>query len=98
MILDPFVYKHELKQGNIIEQIQVSQLKKNMTYEQTEFLLGSPLLIDLENKDMWYYISTKKNAKDKEEQKSLTLIFKNNLLEQAFGDFDLPRDLQSKEE
>src|SRR5690348_14310901 len=50
------VYRMEIQQGNYLDGKAVSQLKVGMTRSQVRYLLGTPMIEDVFNKDRWDYI------------------------------------------
>ncbi len=52
--IDP--YRIDLRQGNYLDQEMVSQLRKGMTREQVQFVLGRPLLADAFHSNRWDYV------------------------------------------
>jgi len=83
----PFVYRIEVRQGNIVTQKMVDQLRPGMDQRQIIFLLGTPLLVDPFNSNRWDYFYTLKNKEIGTEQKIITLIFKDGQLVSFSGDY-----------
>ncbi len=50
------VYRINIQQGNYLDQAAVNQVKAGMTRSQVRYLLGTPLVADLFDKDRWDYI------------------------------------------
>ncbi len=50
------VYRINIQQGNYLNQSAVNQVKPGMTRSQVRYLLGTPLVADVFNKDRWDYI------------------------------------------
>jgi len=50
------VYRMDIQQGNYLDGHAVSQLKVGMTRSQVRYLLGTPMVEDVFNKDRWDYI------------------------------------------
>ena len=86
------VYRIDIPQGNYVEQKQVNQLRVGMTREQVEYVMGSPLVTDQNDPNVWYYIYYLKPGWDKEERKDMRLMFKNDRLAAISGDFTTPSD------
>ena len=83
----PGLYKVEVKQGNIVSQEMVDQLRPGMDKRQVRFLLGSPLLIDTFNKNQWQYLYTLKQHGKLVKQEKLTVLFKGDKLAGLSGHF-----------
>lgn len=79
-------HRLDVQQGNIVEQKQVNQLKLGMTKDQVQFILGTPMLMDMFHLNRWDYIHTMKNGHNKMEQKQLTLYFNADKLIKINGD------------
>ena len=50
------VYRPDIQQGNFIESKTVDQLQVGMTRSQVRYLLGTPLVPDLFDKERWDYL------------------------------------------
>lgn len=83
----PFVYRIEIRQGNIVTQKMVDQLRPGMDQRQIIFLLGTPLLVDPFNSNRWDYFYTLKNEDTGTEQKLITLIFEDGQLVSFSGNY-----------
>lgn len=87
-----WVYRLDIPQGNFLDKQRVEKLQLGMTKEQVKFVLGSPVLSDAFNDDIWHYVYRFKSGKDasKNIEKQFTVSFENNKLVKAEGDFELP--------
>ncbi|NVJ49827.1 MAG: outer membrane protein assembly factor BamE [Gammaproteobacteria bacterium] len=89
------IYKMSIRQGNIVEQKHVSQLRKGMTKGQVQYLLGRPIIQDSFSDNTWYYLNTTKNGQSGEEVRTeLTVYFVEEKLTKVVGDFEIPAELQ----
>ncbi len=79
-------YRIDVRQGNLVTQEMVSQLKKGMTRDQVRFALGTPLLDDVFHPDRWDYIYRYTEGRGEPEQRKLTLRFENDQLVRVEGD------------
>ncbi|WP_041609527.1 outer membrane protein assembly factor BamE [Tolumonas auensis] len=86
------VYRIDVPQGNYVEQKQVDQLRVGMTREQVIYVMGSPMVTDQNDPNVWYYIYYLKPGWDKAERKDMRLMFKNDRLAAVSGDFRPPAD------
>jgi len=50
------VYRINVQQGNYLDQAAVEQVKTGMTRSQVRYLLGTPLVADIFQKERWDYI------------------------------------------
>lgn len=88
----PGVYSIPVRQGNLITQRMVNELKPGMSKQQVRFLLGTPLLIDTFHNDRWDYLYTHKPSSQlsfteaETEKKRLELHFENDRLRKIIGD------------
>ena len=86
-----WVYRIDIPQGNYLEQKNIDKIQVGMTKEQVKFVLGSPVMIDTFDKDIWNYVYQFKSGRSKNLniQKSFIVKFENNKLISAEGDFEL---------
>ncbi len=86
------IYKMNIRQGNIIEQEDVSTIRKGMTKAQIRFLLGQPLVNDSFANDKWYYVNTFKNGRTGEETRQELLVHfdQSDRVINLSGDFEIP--------
>lgn len=83
----PGIYTLDIQQGNIIDQEMVDQLRPNMTKRQVLYVMGSPMLVDVFNKERWDYVYSDQPGHDDRVQKRITLFFDNDQLTSIQGDF-----------
>ena len=86
----PGIYRIPIRQGNLITQEMVNELKPGMTKQQVRYLLGTPLLIDTFNEDRWEYLYTNRpgsrSISTDTEQQKLELLFRQGRLFKITGD------------
>jgi len=83
----PKVYKLDIQQGNVVTQEMVDKLKPGMTRAQVRYVLGTPLVQDAFHQNRWdYFYSLKKGTDGVAETRRLTLIFKDDVLQNVQGD------------
>lgn len=87
-----WVYRIDIPQGNYLEQKDIDKLQIAMTKEQVKFVLGSPVLEDTFNNDIWHYVYRFKSGRSEEfnAKKQFTITFEDNKVVKAEGDFELP--------
>jgi outer membrane protein assembly factor BamE len=79
-------YKHDIQQGNILDQERLARLELGMSKSDVQTLLGTSLLQDSFHPDRWdYFYSLRKARKKDTEKKLLTLYFKDGKLNQIVG-------------
>ena len=88
-ILEKLVYKIDIPQGNYVEDNQVEKLRVDMTKEQVTFVLGSPMLVDSFDHDVWNYLYRFKTGRGEVTSKQLVLTFENEKLKTVVGDYSL---------
>lgn len=69
------VYKIPVQQGNIVTPEMLAQLEKDMNKRQVEYVMGTPLIKDMFNKDRWDYIFTKRIKGDLVEKYKISVFF-----------------------
>lgn len=79
----PGVYKIDIRQGNIITQDMVNQLRPGMTKRQVIFVMGSPLVRDPFFQNRWDYVYNFQPGGGQRAQERLTVLFDDN--EQLVG-------------
>ena len=79
-------YKLKIIQGNELDPHAVVALRRGMTRDQVQLLLGTPLLNDAFHTDRWdYTFNTGRNGIIKE-RTNLTIYFENDQLVRVQGD------------
>jgi len=82
----PGMHTATVEQGNLITQEMVDQLKRGMTEEQVEFVLGSPVHRNSFNINQWVYIYVREHEGERE-RKKLMLEFEDGTLARISGDY-----------
>ncbi|MGX9463478.1 outer membrane protein assembly factor BamE [Shewanella sp. A14] len=89
-VFDWLIYKPDVPQGNYMETQQVDKLRIDMTKEQTEYILGRPVLRDSFADDTWYYVYHFKSGRDASiTHKELIIHFNGDNISSVVGDYDL---------
>lgn len=87
-VVERLVYRIDINQGNYLEQKDIDTLRYGMNKEQVQFVLGSPMLVEPEYPDTWYYVYYHKPGHDEPQQKNLILKFNaQNQLTSLEGDY-----------
>jgi outer membrane protein assembly factor BamE len=76
-------YRIDVRQGNMVTQEMVAQLKPGLTKDQVRFILGTPLLTDVFHADRWDYVYRLRTGSNGEVQQRRFVVF--------FGDGKLLR-------
>jgi outer membrane protein assembly factor BamE (lipoprotein component of BamABCDE complex) len=79
------VYKLPTRQGNVIEQKQLDQLKPGMTRDQVRFLMGTPLAASPFREDRWDYVGYYKTPRGQVFTRTVTLWFDGDKLARMEG-------------
>jgi outer membrane protein assembly factor BamE len=76
------IYRMNIQQGNYLEGKTVAQLQVGMTRSQVRYLLGSPMVPDIFDKDRWDYLYYFKSGHlQRPEQRHLVVLFKEDKVE-----------------
>lgn len=81
-----FPYRLDVQQGNVITQEMVDKLEPGMDKRKVEFILGTPLVTDVFNRDRWDYVYTFKSGGGEMAERRLILFFENERLARIEGD------------
>ena len=79
-------YRIDVRQGNLVTQEMVAQLKPGLTREQVRFILGSPLVADMFHVDRWDYVYRFQPGRGEAQQRNLAVFFQDNKLTRVSGD------------
>jgi len=79
-------YRIDVRQGNVVTQEMVAQLRPGLTRDQVKFILGSPLVADMFHTDRWDYVYHFQPGKGEAQHRRLTVIFEDNKLARLAGD------------
>ncbi len=84
--LKPF--RIDVRQGNLVTQEMVAQLKPGQTREQVRFILGTPLVMDIFHADRWDYVYRFQPGRNDQEfqQRRLIVFFEDGRLARLGGD------------
>jgi outer membrane protein assembly factor BamE len=82
------VYRIDVRQGNMVTQDMVAQLKPGLTKDQVRFILGTPLVADMFHADRWDYLYRFRPGRDysEVEQRHLVVFFEQGKLLRVGGD------------
>lgn len=73
------VYRMDIQQGNYLEGKTVDQLQVGMTRSQVRYLLGTPMVPDLFDKDRWDYLYYFQHGRlRRPEQRHVVVYFKED--------------------
>ncbi len=78
-------YRIDVRQGNMVTQEMVSQLKPGLSREQVRFILGSPLVTDMFHSERWDYVYRFQPGRGEAQQRVLTVFFQDNKLTRVAG-------------
>lgn len=76
----PDAHKIDVQQGNSIKAENLDKLELGMTRKQVQFLLGTPIIMDIFHNDRWDYVHTFKPGGGTTKTMRLTLFFDNDKL------------------
>ena len=75
------VYRMDIQQGNYLTGKTVDKLEVGMTRAQVRYLLGTPMLPDVFDKDRWDYLFYFQHSHNKPRQRHLVVFFKDDKVE-----------------
>jgi len=79
-------YRIDVRQGNMVTQDMVAQLKPGLTKDQVRFLLGTPLVVDPFHAERWDYVYRFQPGKGEAQQRRLIVFFEDGKLARVGGD------------
>ena len=82
----PFLYKMDIRQGNLIKQEMLDRLRVDMDKEQVRFIVGTPVIIDPFRNDRWDYIFNEQKSSGINERRHIILYFEDDKLKRISGD------------
>ena len=95
LLLSACVYRLDIQHGNILAQKDIDKLRTGLTKNQVVFVLGSPVVDDSFSDDKWIYLyNYKKGNENTASSKKLTLVFQEDKLISANGDYKIPESLK----
>ncbi|MDE2149020.1 MAG: outer membrane protein assembly factor BamE [Gammaproteobacteria bacterium] len=74
------VYRLPTRQGNVIEQSKLDQLKLGMTHEQVQYLLGTPLAASPFDTHRWDYVGYYRSPRGQVSERQVRLYFDGDKL------------------
>jgi outer membrane protein assembly factor BamE len=77
-VLAGCVYRMDIQQGNFLEGKTVNKLEAGMTRNQVRYLLGTPMVPDLFEKDRWDYLYYFEGRRKKSARRHLVVFFKDD--------------------
>lgn len=83
----PNVHKLVIRQGNIIDQEMIDQLRPGLTRSQVRYILGTPLIADTFNQSRWDYYYSIKVPGLKEMRERVSIYFSEDKLSYFTGDY-----------
>lgn len=99
LLLSACIYRLDIQQGNILSQKDIDKLRSGLTKNQVLFVLGNPVVDDGFADDRWIYLYSYKNPNARvDKSKRLTLVFEQDKLISASGDYTIPESLLKESE
>ncbi|VFN00623.1 MAG: Outer membrane protein assembly factor BamE, lipoprotein component of the BamABCDE complex [Candidatus Kentron sp. G] len=81
----PWVYKIDVRQGNVVTQEMLNKLKPGMDKRKVRYILGSPLIVSAFNTSRWDYIYNFQPGGGEREQRRISVFFQNERLHHIEG-------------
>lgn len=89
----PLFYRIDVQQGNSLEQPDISRLEPGMSKNQVQFIMGTPLLVDVFHQNRWDYYYGMRRGNGEVEQSHIALYFEDDKLIRTEGDlWPMPLD------
>lgn len=85
------VYRMNIQQGNYLDGKTVKQLKVGMTRSQVRYLMGTPMVEDVFNKDRWDYIYYFKRGYVRRPVESRVIVYFQNDKVQRLALYNVPK-------
>lgn len=85
------VYRMDIQQGNYLDGKAVRQLKVGMTRSQVRYLLGTPMVEDVFDKDRWDYIYYFKRGYVRRPIESRVIVYFNGDKVQRLALYNVPK-------
>ena len=82
------VYKTDIRQGNVVDQEMVDQLKPGMTKRQVELVMGTPMVASPFDQNRWEYLTATSRRGRAADIKNLSLQFDGESLARIEGDWE----------
>ena len=79
------VHKIDVQQGNVVNQDEVDQLEIGMTRNQVQYIMGSPIVVDVFHQDRWDYMYFLQPGYGERQQERVTLHFEGDSLASVTG-------------
>ncbi len=83
----PLIHRPDIQQGNVVTQEQVSKLKPGMSKSQAQYVMGTPMLVDVFHQDRWDFVYSMKEGNEERTQERATLVFEDDRLVRIEGDY-----------
>lgn len=83
------VYRLPIRQGNVIQQSQLQNLRVGMTPEQVRYVMGSPMATSPFDANRWDYLSYYKSPRGTVSSRTVSLFFDGGKLAKMVGVDDL---------
>ena len=86
-------YKYDIPQGNYLDKKDIDKLRRGMTKEQVEFVLGRALLSSPFSSHQWRYVHTVKSGlTDETTRREVIVNFVDDKLDSVEGDIKVSND------
>jgi outer membrane protein assembly factor BamE len=79
------VHKIDVQQGNVVTQNRVDQLEPGMTRNQVQYIMGSPIVVDVFHQGRWDYLDFMKPGYGDTSLERVTVHFEGDSLERVTG-------------
>lgn len=95
----PGVYRLDIQQGNVVTKEMLERVEPGMDKRKVQFVLGTPLVVDVFREDRWDYIYTFEDGDlfGKTVHRRITVVFVDGRLAQIEGDTEQSPEFQASQ-
>jgi outer membrane protein assembly factor BamE len=68
------VYRVDVQQGNLLDDVDIEQVKPGMTRSQVRYLLGTPVVEDAFHTERWDYVYYLRKGRSRREEKRWLIV------------------------
>lgn len=84
------VHKIDIQQGNVITREMLEQVHTGMNRNQVQFVMGSPMVVDVFHQDRWDYVYYLKPGYAAVQESRVSLFFEDDRLARIEENLDAP--------
>ena len=90
LALTACVYRIDIQQGNLLDEVDINQIDLGMTRSQVQFLLGTPMVSDSFHRDRWDYAYYYRRGRSPDaDRRWVVVYFENDRVQRIERDVEL---------